>query len=96
MLLWKLFYIEYIFGIIVVVLNFVVVFICFGCCLMWKSMLFILIGNIGVCDVIMGVYLVLIVRYIVYEFIVNENEYFGMDIFVNVYCDIMGVIFIIV
>lgn len=89
----KLFYTEYIFGIIAVVLNLVVVFICFGCRSMRKSTSFILIGNIGVCDVIMGVYSVLIARYTVYEFIVNENEYPGMDTFVNVYCDIMGAIF---
>ena len=89
----NLFYVEYIFGVIAVVLNLVVVFICFGCRSMRKSTSFILIGNIGVCDVIMGVYSVLIARYTVYEFIVNENEYPGMDTFVNDYCDIMGVIF---
>ena len=89
----KLFYVEYIFGIIAVILNLVVVFICFGCRPMRNSTSFILIGNIGVCDVIMGVYSVLIARYTVYEFIANEKEYPGMDTFVNVYCDIMGAIF---
>lgn len=89
----KLFYVEYIFGAIAVVLNLVVVCICFGCRSLRNSTSFILIGNIGVCDVIMGVYSVLIARYTVYEFIVNENEYLGMDTFVNDYCNIMGVIF---
>ena len=89
----KLFYVEYIFGTIAVVLNLVVVFVCFGCRSMRNSTSFILIGNIGVCDVIMGVYSVLIARYTVYELIVNENEYLGMDTFVNDYCDIMGAIF---
>ncbi|KAL9988476.1 hypothetical protein ACROYT_G002925 [Oculina patagonica] len=89
----KLFYVEYIFGAIAVVLNLVVIFVSFGCRSLRKSTSFILIGNIGVCDVIMGVYSVLIARYTVYEFIVNENEYPGMDVFVNDYCTIMGAIF---
>lgn len=89
----KLFYVEYIFGVIAVVLNLVVVFICFGSRSMRNSTSFILIGNIGVCDVIMGVYSLLIARYTVYEFIVNEKEYPGMDTFVNDYCSIMGAIF---
>lgn len=89
----KLFYVEYIFGSIAVVLNLMVVFITFGSRSLRKSTSFILIGNIGVCDVIMGVYSILIARYTVYEFIVNENEYSGMDVFVNDYCTIMGAIF---
>ncbi|KAL9988480.1 hypothetical protein ACROYT_G002930 [Oculina patagonica] len=89
----KLFYIEYILGAIAVVLNLVVIFISFGGRSLRKSTSFILIGNIGICDVIMGVYSVLIARYNVYEFIVNENEYPGMDVFVNDYCTIMGAIF---
>lgn len=89
----KLFYVEYIFGAIAVILNFFVVFISFGCQSLRKSTSFILIGNIGVCDIIMGVYSILIARYTVYEFIVNEHEYDGMDVFVNDYCTIMGAIF---
>lgn len=96
MLLRKLFYIEYILGVIVIILNFVVMFILFGCCLFCISIFFILLGNISVCDIFMGVYLVLIVRYIVYEFIVNVGNYFRMDVFVNDYCIIMGVIFMMV
>lgn len=89
----KLFYVEYIFGAIAVILNLVVVFICFGCRSLRKSTSFILIGNIGVCDVIMGVFSILIARYTAYEFIVHVHEYPGMDIFVNHYCTIMGAIF---
>ena len=89
----KLFYIEYVFGVVAVVLNIVVGYISFGSRSLRKSTSFILIGNIGICDVMMGVYSVLIGRFTVYEFIVNEGEYAGMDVFVNVYCTIMGVIF---
>ena len=89
----KLFYVEYIFGVIAVALNLVVVFISFGSRSLRKSTSFILIGNIGFCDVITGVYSILIARFTVYEFIVNEREYPDMDVFVNVYCTIMGVIF---
>ena len=89
----KLFYTEYILGAVAVVLNLVVIFISFGCRSLRKSTSFILLGNIGVCDVLMGVYSILIARYTVYEFIVNEGDYPGMDVFVNDYCTIMGVIF---
>lgn len=92
----KLFYVEYMFGVIVFMLNVLVVFICFGLILLWKSIFFILIGNIGFCDVMMGVYLILFGRFIVYEFIMNIEKYFDIDVFVNLYCIVMGVIFIIV
>ena len=89
----KLFYLEYLFGVIAVALNLVVVFISFGSSSLRKSTSFILIGNIGFCDIMIGVYSILIGRFTVYEFIVNEIEYPDMDWFVNAYCTIMGVIF---
>lgn len=89
----KLFYLEYVFGVIAVALNLVVVFISFGSSSLRKSTSFILIGNIGFCDIMIGVYSILIGRFTVYEFIVNEIEYPDMDVFVNAYCTIMGVIF---
>ena len=89
----NLFYIEYVFGVIAVVLNLVVVFTSFGSSSLRKSTSFILIGNIGFCDVMIGVYSILIGRFTVYEFIVNKVEYPDMDVFVNIYCTIMGVIF---
>lgn len=89
----QLFYVEYILGAIAAILNLVVVLVSFGSSSLRKSTSFLLIGNIGFCDVIMGVYSVLIGRFTVYEFIVNVNEYPGMDTFVNVYCTVMGVIF---
>ena len=89
----KLFYVEYILGIIVISLNLLVVSICFVTHSLRKSTSFILIGNIAFCDIMMGVYSVLIGRFTIYEFIVNGREYPGMDAFVNKYCTIMGVIF---
>ena len=89
----KLFYVEYIFGVIAISFNLVVVFITCGSHSLRKSTSFILIGNIAFCDVMMGVYSVLIGRFNINEFIVNEREYPGMDVFVNEYCTTMGVIF---
>ena len=89
----KLFYTEYILGAIAIILNLVVMFISFGCRSLRASTSFILLGNISVCDIFMGVYSVLIARYTVYEFIVNAGNYPRMDVFVNDYCTIMGVIF---
>ena len=89
----KLFYVEYVFGSTAVVLNFVVVLITFGSQSMRKSTSFVLIGNIGLCDILMGIYSILIGRFTVYEFIVNESHYPDTDTFVNKYCTIMGVIF---
>ena len=89
----KLFYIEYALGAISFVLNVIVVAIMFNSRLLRRNTSFIFIGNIAVCDVMMGVYSVLIGRYTVYEFIVNEHNYPGMDTFINDYCTAMGVIF---
>ena len=89
----KLFYTEYILGAIAIILNLVVMFISFGCRSLRTSTSFILLGNISVCDIFMGVYSVLIARYTVYEFIVNAGNYPRIDVFVNDYCTIMGVIF---
>ncbi|XP_022802112.1 leucine-rich repeat-containing G-protein coupled receptor 4-like [Stylophora pistillata] len=89
----KLFYTEYILGATAVILNLVVMFISFGCRSLRTSTSFLLLGNIGVCDIFMGVYSILIARYTVYELIVNKGSYTGMDVFVNDYCTLMGVIF---
>ena len=89
----KLFYVEYVLGAVAIILNIVVALICFGSTSLRKSTSFILIGNISFCDIIMGVYSVLIGRFTVYEFIINEDKYPEIDVFVNVYCTVMGTIF---
>lgn len=89
----KLFYVEYFVGSTAVVLNLVVVLITFGSQSMRKTTSFVLIGNIGLCDILMGIYSILIGRFTVYELIVNESHYPDTDTFVNKYCNIMGVIF---
>ncbi|XP_068739664.1 lutropin-choriogonadotropic hormone receptor-like [Montipora capricornis] len=89
----KLFYVEYMFGVIALMLNVLVVFICFGSISLRKSTSFIFIGNIGFCDAMMGVYSILLGRFTVYEFIVNTEKYPDIDVFVNSYCTVMGAIF---
>lgn len=88
----QLFYIEYVLGVIAIFTNLVVILTIVLSRTLHKPS-FILICNIALCDLLMGVYSILIGRFTVYEFIVHEHRYPNMDVFVNDYCSAMGFIF---
>ncbi|XP_048586854.1 thyrotropin receptor [Nematostella vectensis] len=88
----KLFYVEYILGIVAIALNLTVaITICVKKALHTPS--FILISNLALCDLVFGIYTILIARYTVYELIINSNHYPGTDTFINKYCNSMGILF---
>lgn len=92
MLIRNLFHIEYLLGSIAIVANLVVTLTIVLSRKLHKPS-FILICNVALCDMLMGVYAVLIGRFTVYELIVHSEEYPNMDVFVNHYCSVMGFIF---
>ena len=89
----QLFYMQYVFGLAAIAFNVVTFMTIASSSRLRKSPSFLAIGSVSLCDIIMGVYSMLIARYTVYEFIVNEQAYPGMDTFVNHYCTVMGVMF---
>lgn len=92
MIIRNLFYIEYVLGAIAIAANFIVTLTITLSRNLHKPS-FILICNVALCDMLMGVYSVLIGRFTVYEFIVHDTRYPNMDVFVNHYCSAMGFIF---
>lgn len=89
----QLFYVEYFLGSLALVLNLIIVITMATSRPLRKTSSFLAVGNIALCDTLTGVYSILIARFTVYEFIVNEDKYPGMDVFVNTYCTCMGVLF---
>ncbi|EDO33311.1 predicted protein, partial [Nematostella vectensis] len=82
----------YILGIVAIALNLTVaITICVKKALHTPS--FILISNLALCDLVFGIYTILIARYTVYELIINSNHYPGTDTFINKYCNSMGILF---
>ena len=89
----QLFYVEYFLGSLALVLNLIIVITMATSRPLRKTSSFLAVGNIALCDTLTGVYSILIARFTSYEFIVNEDKYLGMPVFVNTYCTCMGVLF---